>query len=545
MKNKNTWVCPKLWTFFPFLFLIISCNDDITEVESFQSSDPIEANIVVDGRLYFKTQEDLKAFYDELKDEDTQQVSQKLDILYTNDFYSLLPILTDKNEDEQGERHFSKLNENHFDGALSRSASLNENQMADHYSDLEDIFGEETFASLLNHKGEIEVNNKIYKYTDVGLFIVSKDQIHKLNEYLIKEQVSKDFVYSTSEAIRNKFISLFDSCDDQPIDISDKDTGITSLQYYVHPSFRCGVGIANETSISNENKTEINSANRTSPDAIRVIADGLKECSGNKPWLANLFGTTRVCEDQYDKRQKLKIKYYTNNYVLGYAIGVKVKHQKKGWTGIWREQNAEEIAVGINSVSWAWNKISVYPTNQNFPAIWYFNGDSRVYRSQLGALNASYVGEGGPPLLELPFIRNADVVVEIVTNDYGFLNTEEKVRKFFYQNVYNSAKALLSSYRNKELKSAVAIINTNTATWVQYYDFTFQCTNCDEYNKTFDWGAVTPKISYTFGTSNGFGGGSFKGSLESFDFKNPKVTGMNMFGMSKNGGKWHGKRLIF
>lgn len=502
-----------------------------------------ETGILQDGRLAFVSEEDFQSFYNELKSEDFEDVAKKLEDFYAADFYSLLPVLTDKNEETQASRHLAKINENYSKSSSSKGNGLTEKETLDYFGDLEDMFGEETFAALINDKGEIQVNRKIYKYTDVGLFIVPKNQINKLNEFLSKKNVAGDFTTSTSDIVRNEFIAMFGNCDDKAITISDSGVGISSLQYYVHPGFRCGVGINSEGDVTGKSNSDL--MDKSTPDEIRAISAGLKICSGSKPWLANLFGTTKICDDQYDKDHNLKIKYYTNNYVLGYSIGVKVKHQKKGWTGIWREQKAEEMAVGINSVTWAYNKVNVFPTNLNFPAIWYFNGDNKVYSSQLGAMQATYVGIGGAPLLELPFVRDADLIVEIVTNDFGFLKTEKEVRKFFYDNVYNSAKSLLKSYRNKDLRKAVAIINANQQTWIQYYDFTYQCENCDEYQRVFDWGAVTPKITYKFGGTNGFGGGTFKPSFESFDFKNPKVTGINMYGMSKNYGKWHGSNLVF
>lgn len=256
-----------------------------------------------------------------------------------------------------------------------------------------------------------------------------------------------------------------------------------------------------------------------------------------------MFGSVKDCYDQYDSDHRVKIKYYDSDYLLAYQVGVKVKHQKKGWTGLWRTQNTDQMAVGINSVSWSYTPPIFQQNYSGFPTNYYVN-NGKLFSSLSGYTNAIYQGKGNIPLPELPFVRDADVIVELVTNDFGFLDTEKEVREFVYKNIFNTAKNLLKSERNKQIKDLVTIITTNKRMWIQYYDFNSQCANCDSYDKTFDYGAVTPKINYKFGAGNGFGGGSWSFSGFNFDFKRPKSVGINMYGLAKRSGKWHGSRMV-
>ncbi|KIO77615.1 hypothetical protein TH53_08170 [Pedobacter lusitanus] len=42
---------------------------------------------------------------------------------------------------------------------------------------LDMIIGDDNFSALLNSNGEIQIGSDIYKYTDVGLFIVNEKKI--------------------------------------------------------------------------------------------------------------------------------------------------------------------------------------------------------------------------------------------------------------------------------------------------------------------------------------------------------------------------------
>lgn len=100
----------------------------------------------------------------------------------------------------------------------------------------------------------------------------------------------------------------------------------------------------------------------------------------------------------------------------------------------------------------------------------------------------------------------------------------------------------MQSQYNKDLKKAGVIIVTPSASWTQFYNFSADCTSCDKREHIIDWGAATPKVTYSFGP--GSGGGQFSYSME-MDFKNPSLVGISAFGIAKRNGQWHGNRFKF
>ncbi len=262
------------------------------------------------------------------------------------------------------------------------------------------------------------------------------------------------------------------------------------------------------------------------------------------PGSQTFFGTVKICHDKYEGKRRVKTKYFSNNYRLAYEIGFKVKHQKKGWTGLWRKQKTDKMAAGVNSVTWAFTpEIAGFP-QYSFPTNYWIASTGELFATRQGYYNAEYIGKGNIPLPELPFVRNADVIVELLVNDFGRFKTEREVRAFFYENLFDQAKNLLKQQRKKDLQEAVVIMNTPTKVWVQYYNFTYQCNNCDKYDKNFDFGIMTPQINYSFANGKGFSWGNFSFKA-GFNFKRPIVTGLNAYGLAKKNGQWHGSKIIF
>ena len=90
--------------------------------------------------------------------------------LYEKGFYSLRPIVTESNEQFLYD-HYIKIVKNNQLLKASNNAIENEDGPFDYLDDLEDIVGDDVFAAFLNNDAEILIDSKIYKYSDVGLFI--------------------------------------------------------------------------------------------------------------------------------------------------------------------------------------------------------------------------------------------------------------------------------------------------------------------------------------------------------------------------------------
>lgn len=512
-----------------FILLFSSCNDEVV-INDFQENSELVSYDdikVLNGRLYFPNESIFQNFYSDLKEKEENEIADVLDRkFYSKEFYSLKPIVNDKTEEFQMQRHLKKI-KNNKKGIQYKTAvaPVSDEELIDNFDDLEDVFGESVFASFLNQEAELQVADDIYKYTDTGLFIAKENEIESLNSYLDEEQISRNLLEPTSEPIRDAYIEEH-----------NPDGGTVRVKEFEHflPE--------DEFSDTTENNVITQVSNPT-PTNVDDILKTIDVCSGTKPFIANLFGKTKVCIDKYESRRRVKVKYYNVNLKLAYSIGVKVKHQYKGWTGLWRKQDTDEMALGVNSVTWAFDHTKLIPKSSRAYPIRFYTYDGELYETIDNYYNAVFIGKN-KPMPPLPFAKKLDVVVEFVTDGYTPLKNEYEVRKFFYENLFNVTKSVMSSYRKRELKRIGVIINVDKKTWVQYYAFNRMCTDCDKLETVFDWGVATPAISYTFDSPSGFSWDNFDLKFD-MDFRRPDNTGVNLYGIAKRNGKWYGKRMVW
>lgn len=536
--------------------LIISCTDEINvATETVEKEGVIidENILLVDGRMTFTDDLSFKDFYGKaIASTDDKFISEMENKIYSKDFYSLMPNVNEKNEIQQFERHFNKVENSGIQSKTSKGKIITKKEFASSLDGLEDIFGEELFASLINQDGELQVGDKIYKYTDTGLFIVTKKQIANLNEYLIKKGISLNFLNPTPENIKRAYINEVKTtsridCDEEFLtSFDDQESGLNNVQFFIAED-NCGGGSgggSGGSGSSNPRPTPTPVNNFATSAEIEIALRNINPCEVQKPWLSNIFGEVNTCYDQYDGDHRVKVNYFFSNYLLAFHVGAKSKHQKKGWTGLWRKQNADQMVTGVNSVTWSYKHPITTMPQYSFPTFYHLS-DGKLYSTFI-EYNKSIIQDasGEIPFLELPFVRASDVIVEFVLDGNYGIETEKEVSEAFYGFIFDRAKGLFKNLAKKELRTVTAVVTGKTKTWIQYYDFSYNCLNCDKFDITFDWGVATPKINYTFGTGSGFNWGNFKFSNFDFDFKRPESTGITMYTIVKRGGKWHGSKMI-
>lgn len=519
------------------LILFISCNDDFgTEIVK---EDPQTVNYdeikVLNGRLYFPNKSTFQNYYNDIRNKDDVEVANVLqNKFYSKDFYSLKPIVNERTEKIEIARHLSKITVRESDNDLQQKTQFSTNDdLLDSFDDLEDIFGEDVFTSFLNQDAEIQISNEVYKYTDAGLFITDVKDVSSLNRYLEEENISKNLLKRTPEEVRLKYMK-----ENNPYG------GVASVKNFkyflperhdVDEILEPGGGSGGGGSGGGSNTS------KGTPNAqLATIANGLEQCSGRKPLLGNLFGTTKVCIDRYEKRRRVKIKYYNIDVLIAYVIGIKTKHQYRGWTRLWRKQNTDEVALGVNSLTWKFPTPTPPSSFFDQPARFYLH-DGKMFETVGGYYKS--VHTGNVPVPNLPFANKLDIIIEIaIGTPFSNLKNEEDVRKFIYKNLFDTAKGILKTHSNRKLSKMGVVMKTQSDTWVQFYDFSESCTNCAKKENVIDFGIVTPQIKYTFGTGSG---GKITIASWDFDFKKPALTGMSAFGMAKRNGQWRGKRMVF
>lgn len=509
------------------VMLGVSCREqDLVETQNATEVAISEAS-VVKGRLYFPNKESLQYAYNNVKNEDDEVIAKYID---SKNIISLRPVITEENEKLVAEKLSLRVKQLKNNKRLMKSNSaiaqsitsnnLDNDDITEHLDDLEDIIADDAYAAFLNSDAEIQVADKIYKYTDVGLFAVKADKYNELKHYLEDNKISDNLLYPTDKNIGETFVEK------QPNGVLTHLTD--NIEYFRNTS-----SVDYNSSITTMANSKIDYY--TSILGLQEIIDNLPTGRVRKPIIANLNGDVYVTYDNYAKRNRVKVKFYSQNFLIAYAVGCKVKHQYRGWTGLWRKQKTEKLGMGA-SIEWSFDHFgdrafSNIIANNKSPITYHFNGKSYVQDD----LNSNYIIEKGKlKSPKLPFEKQIDGVIEIFVKK-DKLSLEE--RRNIIKQLMKLGLKELEKISNKKHTKIGTIITTPKEVHVSYYDYEVLKSNEDVIEKIFDWGIATPKFSYDFAGGIGVDFGNF-------DFLRPKTRSMNIYGIAKAGGKWRGTKLI-
>lgn len=523
---------------FSLFTIFTSCREELNENYSEQNN-LIEQGTVKDGRLYFPNKESLSATYQHLKKEKIEDVKTFID---SKGIESLVPIITDKNEVEV----FNQLKSRKAEFLQSQSSlSMKNGSSGDIYDDLDDleeVVGDDVYAAMLNGDAEIQVADKVYKYTDVGLFVTPVANYSNLGNYLQVNQISSNLLAPTDTAIKENFVT--NKTPNQLITLPNTNS---LINYYIAPmddglndggGYGGGTGGGGYGGGYGGGGSGGGSGGGTyvppADPSMASIIQGLPIGEVRKPWLGNMFGTTWETDDKYEDRRRVKVKFYSQNLYLVYVVGCKVKHQYKGWTGLWRKENADKLGIGINSISWKFSHSITYASNSTPREVYWLDG--KMYKAGAGT---DYVNVGPATMPTFPFSNNAtvDAVIQF-TADFSGLS-EAQLNSLFWNTAWKQANKFLEG-QNKKLNRVAFVVDSYNSTYIQYYDFSQIEDNQDVIERIFNWGIATPQFTYTFGggTGNGLSLTSYQ-----FNFLQPTAVAVSLYGVAKKNGAWHGVKL--
>ena len=524
-----------------------SCREELVVNESAQNEVVLSEGSVKNGRLYFPNKESLTYAYDKVKNAEDEVIADYVD---EKDIISLRPVVTESNENKIGaqleERVNLLKNNRRYIKYLSskgiQSKLENNEDVTDDIDDLEEIVGDDAYAAFLNSEAEIQVANDIYKYTDVGLFIVPSEKYQKLQNFLEVRDISDNLMYPTDKAVRENFIESMPSQQIATVseDINYYNARIAPMD---DPGEGGGSGGGGYNPPIGDPNVQMNN-----------FINSLPNCGTYTTLLQQLFGDTDMCVDRYEDRRRVKTKAYNYNYVLVYNLGVKVKHQYKGWTGFWRKENVDEIRLGVLGAEFTYNyqsyfdpgplnvgKTSIYTNNQLLK----FNASSFNWASN-GLTITNYNTAVFPKLFQ------DDIIIEQFGGNGLFgtgLNaaiaagnaqlTSQKLHEYFWN---YTVPHLGEWWQN--LNKPVPVINNITLVYKAlgplgkikiyktHYDHQY---NTDDVVKTFDWGfQVGVNID-----SNGNVTPDTSGSA----LKKPEDFRVVMYAIVKKNGQWHGSKI--
>ena len=540
---------------FSCVAFLNSCREEIV-VQTEENNVQISEGTTKNGRLYFINKESLTATYNNIKNEEDEVIANYID---SRNIISLRPIVTEKNENKIAEKlnkriALLKTNKRYMAYLASKglqSKTENELEIADDIDDLEEIVGDDAYAAFLDSRAEIQVADEIYKYTDAGLFIVKDTKYDELSSYLAVHEISDDLLYPTEASIRKAYVENLPS---EEVVSVDED-----IKYY------------NARISQNNNGNSIGGVGGNPPvnptinpsDPMYNYIMNLQNCAPHNGLFDGIFGDSDICIDRYEDRYRVKTKAYNYNYFLVYNLGVKVKHQYKGWTGIWRQDDCQELRLGVISGTFYYDYTGYFnpTTSPNRSTSIYNNSTRLLFNATTTWAPGFYPGTytmTGYNMQGFPKLFQDDFYIEDILNKYvNFSSSNALVDKAIYSALEAGNKQLTAQYLNKKFwEESIKFLGdtwqsmgrtrpdnniTNSMNVTELGKLLVAktiyrtATNGSKIEKSFDWGFQIGIDMDSNGhvTPNTSGGG----------LKKPQEFRVLMYGIAKRNGVWHGSKI--
>ncbi|WP_313003920.1 hypothetical protein [Chryseobacterium gleum] len=537
--------------------ILASCNDEIlpesqTAQEKITKSNlmgKLEDAKVLNGRTYFPTKEALQEAYDDLKDADDETIAAFVDNLGIT---SLRPVVTETNEEAVYNKTKERLealknNARFMESPNAASRIENIDLMISDIDDLEEIIGDDAFSAILNSDGEIQVGTDIYKYTDAGIFIVNEEKYEVLTNYLAEQKIADNLLYTTDDEVRSNFVAQRAA-----LMVYTLDDGVG---YYpvTMPALGGGGGGGG---------TSTNSPPVTDPNVqMANFINSLPNCSTYTTFLQSLFGDSDMCVDKYESKRRVKSKAYNYNYYLVYNLGVKVKHQYRGWTGFWRKENVDEIRLGVIAGTFYYDYSSYFnpaPSQNRITSIYNNNNrtifDANTFWTPTYYPNvytiSGYSTQGYPTIFKDDFYIE-DILPFNYTSSNPLLDqglyaalqagnkqlSHENLNKLFWNEAVKRLGNFWQSLGKPRPDNNITF-SYNAAPLGKlmvaktFYDHKY---GTDDVHKTFDWGF---QIGFTMDSN-----GHVSPSAAPSALKKPQEFKTLMYGIVKRNGQWHGSKI--
>lgn len=554
---------------------LISCNNEISEV--LINNNSLSSIKFIDGRLKFTSEIEFQKFYYKNQEIDEDELYDLLKPFYQQGFRSLRPPMTEKNKDDVE----SLIIDRFINLPVMRNSEvINTDLYAEYIDELEELIACDVFSAFLNDSGEILIGNKIFKYTDVGLFTVFESNYEGLNNYLNSKNISNSPIILTDDFNRLNFNIENPVIDELPIVVS------SGIQHFRVVQNQVSISSETQTSQFAENLNNFNGigngntggGGNTGTDGasnsyvpmvgLQSFVENLQPCNPNDGVLGSLFGVNKICFDNFTGDRRIRTKVWRHNYLLVYTLGTKVKNQRKNCLLVcwWYKTSngASEIVKADEAIQFEYDFSNIYSSHQlnqaainsNQNQVFFNRYDieyevlTQLYSSPVGTLNYTFVNSKAYPISNLLPIFRDDLVVgafennNLVDQAFGTLNSQlaaNKLNELFWKGVWNSAsKQLKSLTGNQQHKMP------NRTTLVSFHPsfgkVIIQKTNIQNKLNTsklstiFDWGA-----SFSIGLNSS---GIIKPGIGDH-LLSPSNVRFKVVGAAKVHGVWRGSKIIY
>lgn len=402
-----------------------------------------------------------------------------------------------------------------MNGIVSLSQTLQLKSAENETNEIDTLIISDLVKNLLNEQYEIAIGDVFFRITKYGSFFTTLDNYEWLRELEIDNETilhSEQVTYALGYSFQKGMYKV-DNYE----------------ELFFYDTFREKDPITEEPSI---NVQVLKSASFPSEWEWRDIGDG--RTLAGKAW-DNIWGFTKSERNNFDSSHRVDVKFYAVRYPFYSEMGIKTKTQKKGWTGLWRKQNCDEIINGWEMLNikekWSGNFFGPYfdPNNNMLPD---FNFQTQAAKDL--AYNQSV------------FLEKTWKTFNIMGLELDF-SQKDKVGALW--NACKSAGKTTVNFLNNKLnnpsnaKEAVRLVPQNsvvTSTKISLAPHHNSRTSTDKYTMIIadDFGGI---ISVNFNSWSTFGWGGYTNLSAEYTFLKNTV----LFGAARRGNTWRGIRITF
>lgn len=197
-------------------------------------------------------------------------------------------------------------------------------------------------ASVLNKDREIQIGNKIHRFVEEGLLIYPATDKNKISP-VWKSQVN---VAGLSHGQRI------------PVQVGDFKAELIKIDYMPHEEFEIDSEDSDQVDMEPVTRTALASQGIRLANGVFIPDNKIRRTvyrkgGGNGSWLAKgasgLFGTNVTLTNNFDKRHRMKLRMYEQDYIIYRAAGMTVRMQQRRLR-IWWRKKAQEFRYGWTAI---------------------------------------------------------------------------------------------------------------------------------------------------------------------------------------------------
>ena len=358
------------------------------------------------------------------------------------------------------------------------------------------------FGSLLNQEREIEVNGVIFKITEYGTFFGNPLKLNRINEIIDSLNNNEN---GESGGLHSTIIIGENLVSDNLYLVEDEIYRYDTFNedFYVEgPSLKVEPNNLKSSYTIGETLPEAFYDNLTTfPFEAHTLAGNIIE---------SVFGRSRAHNIYFEENRRVRVNFYSVNYVVYSAIGMNVTMQKKNWIG-WSPTTAQELRMGWDGMVYEYK----------FP--YSYSGDTPVRTERT----------------ETPGVKtNLAYTVNILDSEYtlDLTQTIKTTIKGIFTYLDSHLPNVGYEAKTEALRQFRLIFPDKSIVVVDRYEESTE--NGSSIERVFDWGICEVKLSFLSGGQWVFNAGMENNALEF------NVKSVSIYGLAKYNNQWNGCRII-